>query len=211
MFFIDSKEVSVLQTESDPSLHATLVALAPEETLCLLGAYTFSVLQGSIMLSGVTISSSAKSYRVFAPRSAPLPVLEGVGHTSSIPNIHQLPQAVQSVISTPVALVLLQELHSHVEGLGDICRTFDGVFEPSRLQKSATSSLQLSGVYMTFYAKGQIDKISDKGYSGVRNTCLMAKSISIQVRQRFRIYASSQRLQEVWEEHVRENACQFIA
>ncbi|KAG6915192.1 hypothetical protein DXG01_012788 [Tephrocybe rancida] len=147
-FFIDPAEMSALRIEGDTSQRVTLVALRPEETLCLLGTYIVSVLQGSVTLSGVTLSSSPRIHRVFAPRSAPLPVLEGVDGTGSIAQIRQLPLATHSMISTPVALVLLQELRSNVDGLGDICRTFDNIFKPSRWQKSVTSPFQLSNVYM---------------------------------------------------------------
>ncbi|KAG6816001.1 hypothetical protein H0H87_009540 [Tephrocybe sp. NHM501043] len=149
IYFIDATEVSALQLESASLHHATVVVLRPEETLCLLGTYALTVLQGSVTLQGATLSASPRSHRVFAPRSAPLPVLEGLHGTGSIPHVQQLPQAAQSVISAPVALLLLQELHSGVEGLGNhICRTFDNTFAPSRWQKSVISSLQLSGVYM---------------------------------------------------------------
>ncbi|KAG5728254.1 Polynucleotide 5'-hydroxyl-kinase GRC3 [Termitomyces sp. T112] len=149
-FFLQPTEVSSLHLEGDAPHHAnaTVVALRPEETLCLLGTYVFSVLQGSIMFSGVTLSSSPNIYRVFAPRSAPLPVFEGIDGSGAIPHIRQLPPAIHCVISTPVALVLLQELRSGVEGLGNICRTFDSVFEPSRWQKSHISPLKLSGVHV---------------------------------------------------------------
>ncbi|KAG6878011.1 hypothetical protein C0992_008758 [Termitomyces sp. T32_za158] len=149
-FFLQSAEVSPLHLEGDVPHHATVVALRPEETICLLGTYAFSLLQGSITLSGVTISSSPKTHRVFAPRSAPLHVLEGVDGSGAIPCIHQLPSSMHATISTPVALVLLQELRSGVEGLGNICRTFSGVFEPSRWQRSSTYPLKLSGVHLVF-------------------------------------------------------------
>ncbi|KAG5641433.1 hypothetical protein DXG03_005237 [Asterophora parasitica] len=145
-FFLDSTEVSALQLDCDPERNATIVALHPEETLCLLGTYSLFVLQGSISLCGVTLSSSPQCHHVYAPRSSPLPVLEGVDGSGSVPQIANLPQAVQSLTS---ALVLLQELDTGVSGLGHICRTFDRVFEPSRLQKSvATTPFQLSGVHM---------------------------------------------------------------
>ncbi|KAG6861825.1 hypothetical protein C0995_011707 [Termitomyces sp. Mi166 len=148
IFFLQPAEVSSLHLEGDVHHHATVIALRPEETLCLLGTYTFSVLQGSITLSGVTLPSSPRNYRVFASRSAPLPVLEGVDSSGAIPDVHKLPSVMHSVISTPVTLVLLQELRSGVEGLGGVCRTFDGVFEPSRWQKSSIAPLKLSGVHM---------------------------------------------------------------
>ncbi|KAG6837057.1 hypothetical protein H0H93_015628 [Arthromyces matolae] len=147
LFFLQPAEVSSLCLESDSSNHAIIIALQPEETLCLLGAYRLSVIRGSIALSGVCLSSSPAVHRVFAPRSTPLPVIEGIDASGAIPHIHQLPTSLHSLISTSVALVLLQELHSGVAGLGDICRTFDRVFEPLRWNRFAASPIELSGVH----------------------------------------------------------------
>ncbi|KAG5649462.1 hypothetical protein H0H81_003675 [Sphagnurus paluster] len=146
-FFLDVAEVSALQLESNAP--GTLIALHSEETICLLGTYTFTVLQGSINHSGVLLSPSRRCHRVFAPRSSPLPLIEGQDSARAIQNIRNLPQSIHPLIARPITLVLLQELHSGVEGLGRICRTFDGVFAPSRWQRSTVSDeLQLSGVHL---------------------------------------------------------------
>jgi polynucleotide 5'-hydroxyl-kinase GRC3/NOL9 len=151
IFFLTPDEVQALNTStSTTSPPATIVILGFKETLCLLGTYTFCVLQGSISCSGVTLSASQRIHRVFAPRSSPLPVLEGALGDTSIPDLKsRLPPRLHSLTQTPAALVLIQELSTGVEGLGRICRTFDGTFEPSRWQKNATlGSLQLSGVHI---------------------------------------------------------------
>ncbi|KAG5340627.1 hypothetical protein C0989_000984 [Termitomyces sp. Mn162] len=155
-FFLQPTEVSSLHLEGDAPHHATVVALRPEETLCLLGTYVFSVLQGSIMFSGVTLSSSPNIYRVFAPRSAPLPVFEGIDGSGAIPHIRQLPPAIHCVISTPVALVLLQELRSGVEDDAQVrSQTKDiQVFELSVSWRRALPSISPSNDTSIHLVKG---------------------------------------------------------
>lgn len=151
IFFLTSDEVRAFNlSSSTQTLPATIVVLGFKETICLLGTYTFCVLQGSLSCSGVVLSASSRTHRVFAPRSSPLPILEGTLGNSSISNLNlKLPSRLRSLTQTPAALILIQELTTGVERLGRICRTFDGVFEPSRWQKSNTlESLQLPGVHM---------------------------------------------------------------
>ena len=151
MFFLASDQVHNLRIPSSSDGPGTVLALEHEETLCFLGAYTFCVLQGSISLCGVTIAASRRAHRVFAPRSSPLPVLEGVSGIDAIGGLkNSLPGQLHSIIGTNVALVLLQELRTGVEGLGRVCRTFSGVFEPSRWQNNNVlgPSLQIPDVHM---------------------------------------------------------------
>lgn len=149
-FILDSHAVSSFNLLPSDS-GGTIIALQPKETICLLGTYTFCVIQGSVTVSGVSIGASSRRFPVFAPRSSPLPVLEGVDGQGAVEGLNNLPQNLLPMIGIPVALVLLQELRTGVEGMGHICRTFDGVFEPSsRWQNSGstTSLLQIPGVHL---------------------------------------------------------------
>jgi polynucleotide 5'-hydroxyl-kinase GRC3/NOL9 len=151
IFLLTSRQVHNLHVPSCSDCPGTLIALQSRETLCLLGAYTFCVLQGSICFGGVNISASMRTHRVFAPRSSPLPILEGLTGIDKISGLeNKVPEQIRCVIDTHVALVLLQDLQTGVEGLGRVCRTFNGVFEPSRWQKNDAlgSSLHLSEVHM---------------------------------------------------------------
>ena len=157
-FILDAVSVSALGIASDSG--STVVALQPSETICLLGVYLFHVLQGSITLCGVSLGPSLKGHRVYAPRSSPLPILQGIDGDSKIPNINKLPRPLQSLQERPVALILLQELETGVESLGQVCRTFDGVFEPSRWHKpDDLPQLQLSGVHMVRVRCGDYDRL----------------------------------------------------
>jgi polynucleotide 5'-hydroxyl-kinase GRC3/NOL9 len=151
MFFLTSDQAQNLRISSSSIGPGTMLALGPGETLCLLGTYTFCVVQGSISLCGVTITASRRAHRVFAPRSSPLPILEGVSGIDMIGGLKcNLPEPVCSVVGTHVALVLLQELRTGVESLGRVCRTFECVFVPSRWQNNGVlgTLLQISNVHI---------------------------------------------------------------
>ncbi|KAF9457216.1 hypothetical protein BDZ94DRAFT_1176032 [Collybia nuda] len=151
IFFLTPDEVNAIDLSSlIPTLPATIIALGFKETVCLLGTYRFCVLQGSVACSGVVLSPSPRIHRVFAPRSSPLPILEGAIGKDSIAGLNlKLPPRLRPLAQAPATLLLIQELNTGVKGLGRICRTFNGVFEPSRWQKDETlGSLQLPGVYL---------------------------------------------------------------
>ncbi|KAF7790792.1 hypothetical protein EIP86_001749 [Pleurotus ostreatoroseus] len=139
---------------SIPSSHpAKLICLAPSDRLALIGTYTLLVLHGSVALSGVTLASSKVAHRVYAPRSAPLPVVECLPVTNRPPEklAEDLPPRLQNLAPNFAALIVLQELHTGVEGLGRVCRTFDGVFGLSRWQKN--QGLVDLGLQTAHYAK----------------------------------------------------------
>lgn len=224
MFFLTSDEVRAFNlSSSTPNLPATIVVLGLKETICLLGTYTFCVLQGSLSCSGVVLSASPRTHRVFAPRSSPLPILEGTLGNSSISDLYsKLPPRLHSLTQTPASLILIQELTTGVEGLGRICRTFDGVFEPSRWQKDDTlGSLQLPGVHMvsTFtsdsYPKSKrisIDHRADQRHPGLFPTDVMGSgtsTTSFRVDRGFYWRASGKRAQKVWQKYFRQDACEF--
>jgi polynucleotide 5'-hydroxyl-kinase GRC3/NOL9 len=136
VFHISNDEVSHLDISNDTNILALLL-LDPGHTLALLGTYAFTVVHGCISLSGVTLSPSPKSHRVFAPRSSPIPVFQALPRDSGLnaPKKTFLPHRFRSLSEQDGAIVILQENYTGVKGLGRVCRTFDGVFEPSRWQK----------------------------------------------------------------------------
>ncbi|KAF9070394.1 hypothetical protein BDP27DRAFT_1447078 [Rhodocollybia butyracea] len=123
LFHLTAEEVSFVSVSSSSA--ATLIALNPSETLTLLGTYRLSVICGSVQVAGAVLRGpSAKEHSVFAPRSSPLPFIRPL---SSAPATG-LPPNIQSMIPHNSTVLLLQELHTGVEGLGKVCRTFEGVF-----------------------------------------------------------------------------------
>ncbi|CAA7268693.1 unnamed protein product [Cyclocybe aegerita] len=125
----------------------TLLCLNAEDSLCLLGACHLTVLHGSIHLFGATLRPSPRQYPIYAPRSSLLPVLTASGDSSSGLKVEKLPPRLQRLAQFP-AVIFLQELNTGVEGLGLICRTFEGVFEPSRWYDGKKSQFNIAGLHM---------------------------------------------------------------
>ncbi|KAG1731987.1 Pre-mRNA cleavage complex II protein Clp1-domain-containing protein [Suillus paluster] len=137
IYELSPNEVSAMGLQNETSV----LCMDREETLALLGAYTLTVLKGSISILGVTLSASKVAHRVFAPRSAPIPVLRCVA--SDAPpdsNAHSLPPRITNIHGR--AVVAIQSLDTGVEGLGRVCRVFDGVFDPSRWQRSSAEVIR---------------------------------------------------------------------
>ncbi|TFK16971.1 hypothetical protein FA15DRAFT_371950 [Coprinopsis marcescibilis] len=101
-----------------PEVSATTLVLLPaHETLCLLGTFGVGVVHGCVDLFGVRVGVEGRGgggmrvHRVFAPSSAPLPVLKaafaikcsrGGGHVLEDSVFRALPLSVQSVVQRPV-------------------------------------------------------------------------------------------------------------
>lgn len=151
LFFLTPEESFSLGLSSSlsPNEGATIILLTPRETLCFLGTCTFIVLHNSISISGVSLQSSSSVHDVFAPRSAPLPIFEGASGGGSILKSLILPQRLQHLSESQSSVVLLQGLRTGAEGLGQICRTFEGIFNPSRWGRaSVLAPFLIEGAYM---------------------------------------------------------------
>lgn len=147
-FELSSDELNAMGLQNETSV----LSVNQEETLALLGTYALTILRGSVDMLGMTLSASKVAYHVFAPRSAPIPILRCVAsgiHTD--PDIHPLPSRVRDLQGG--AVVAIQSLDTGVEGLGRVCRVFNGVFEPSRWQLSSAQVIRsgVSLVCMRFY------------------------------------------------------------
>ncbi|KAH9843521.1 uncharacterized protein C8Q71DRAFT_2384 [Rhodofomes roseus] len=149
MFYLTPEEAKTLDLQSSQSDDiGTLIVLHASDTLALLGTYCLTVLQGAVSLTGSIVSASHTCHLIFAPRSSPIPVIRSVAANLSHRTI-ELPDRIRPAVGSGAAVVLLQELQTGVERLGLVCRTFEGVFSPSRFQsKMSTIDLNLRGVYM---------------------------------------------------------------
>lgn len=138
LFFLTPEESTSLGLSLYEDESASVISLAPTQTISFLGTYTFVVLRGSVSISGVNLTASPMRHRVFAPRSSPIPVLAHLSGDSSGSHRKKanLSDRLHFLLNQERAIIVLQELRTGVEGLGRICRTFDGFFEPSRWQKS---------------------------------------------------------------------------
>ncbi|KAG1838633.1 Pre-mRNA cleavage complex II protein Clp1-domain-containing protein [Suillus subalutaceus] len=131
----DEANATGLQSET------SVLSIDREETLALLGTYALTVLKGSVSILGVTLSASKVAHHVFVPRSAPIPILRcASSDVHADLNIYSLPPRIRH--NHGGAVVAIQSLDTGVEGLGRICRVFDGVFEPSRWQRSSAELIR---------------------------------------------------------------------
>ncbi|KAJ6581533.1 hypothetical protein B0H19DRAFT_929359 [Mycena capillaripes] len=147
-FYLESEEISALGLSTDTDA-ATLISLSAGQTVSLLGMYMFTVLQGAVSICGVRMPADSTAHRVYAPRSSPIPTLKALDDKVPIHSIAVVPQRLRSVFESGAILVALHQLSSGVEGMGTICRPFDGVFQPSRWQDpDANHHLRLPGVHM---------------------------------------------------------------
>jgi polynucleotide 5'-hydroxyl-kinase GRC3/NOL9 len=151
IFALSPAEISSLESSNLVGDSAIVIILTPGETLSLLGAYALTVMYGSVYLAGVTLHSSQTIHHVFAPRCSPVPALQcfqSNGKTRD-PKPVSLPGRVHPFLNADCAVVVLRKLCTGVEGLGRVCRTFEGVFEPSRWHRNDSApDLGLTGVRM---------------------------------------------------------------
>jgi polynucleotide 5'-hydroxyl-kinase GRC3/NOL9 len=130
----------------------TIVILEQGDSLSLLGTCRLTLLKGAITLNGVHLQPSLIPHRIFSPRSSPLVMIEGSSGTKCVVDISSIPSRLHRHEQSKSALVFFQELPTAVEGLGRICRTFEGVYEShGRQDHSISSPFQLSGLYMVRY------------------------------------------------------------
>ena len=145
----------------DSAHKSTILLLRSGESLALLGTYTLTILRGTINLAGVQLSASRTSHPVYAPRSSPIPLIQcrlsrstsssssSSSSTAPASLLPALPQRVADASPNFDAVLLLQELHTGIEGLGRICRPFDGGFTPARWHRSqALSDIGFDTVYL---------------------------------------------------------------
>ncbi|KAJ7247643.1 hypothetical protein B0H12DRAFT_739265 [Mycena haematopus] len=146
VFYLESEEISALGLSTDI---ATLILLSAGQTVSLLGAYMFTVLQGAVSICGTRVPVNPTAHRVYAPRSSPIPIIEALDEKLASYSISAVPVRLRPVFENYDTIVVFHPLDSDVEGLGRICRTFDGVFKPSRWHDiDGGHRLRIPGVHM---------------------------------------------------------------
>ncbi|RDX43047.1 hypothetical protein OH76DRAFT_1361674 [Lentinus brumalis] len=130
-----------LAPASETAPKSTVLLLRSGETVALLGTYTLTVLRGTITLAGVQLSASHTTHPVYAPRSSPIPIIQcrlsrSTSSTGRAPLLPALPERIADASPHFDAVLMLQELHTGIEGLGRICRTFDACFAPARWHRN---------------------------------------------------------------------------
>ncbi|KAL5508618.1 GRC3 [Sanghuangporus vaninii] len=139
--FVPRPEKNVFYIEKNDTKPAlgrkgTMITLAEGETTALLGVYSLTVLRGRVSLMGTELHASAsRPHTIFAPKCSPIPVITAV--PSSTISSCPLPDRITRSIDPSDTILLLEDVHTGVEGLGLICKTFENVFEASSLAEDA--------------------------------------------------------------------------
>lgn len=116
---------------------SSLVCMNNEDRLCLLGICGLKVLQGVLNIFGAILQASPVIYQVYAPRYFPLPIIQASNdRASSLHLDKRIPHQLRHLLQTFNAVFAFQRLDSGIERLSDICRPFQGMFEPSKWQKN---------------------------------------------------------------------------
>ncbi|KAI0829227.1 hypothetical protein BC628DRAFT_1359721 [Trametes gibbosa] len=148
---VRDKNVFYLPNTDDSLPKRTVLLLDRLDTVTILGSYTLTILRGSVVLAGVTLTTSTTAHPVFAPRSSPLPTIHCLppkAPASGFPSLPNLPENIADAASYADAVVILQELQTGIEGLGRVCRPFNGFFTPSRWHQSQVRfDMGLDNVY----------------------------------------------------------------
>ena len=142
-FCLTPEECFALISLKEP---ATVMILPIRSSVTLTGVYRLTVLQGSVMLMGVTLTSPDISHTVFSPKLSPLPCIESLGNTETVSqSIGHVPDRLRPCISPERAVILLRAHSTGIEGLGRAMRTFEGMFHPSQ-PSIPTFDLGITGV-----------------------------------------------------------------
>jgi polynucleotide 5'-hydroxyl-kinase GRC3/NOL9 len=144
MFFLTAEEQSILNLSD----RATLITLNAQDSICLLGTCNLTILHGSVTLCGITLLASSTKHPIYAPRSSSLPIIKASFKPASVLKPETLSPRLLKILEFK-AVIILQELRTNVEDLGRICRSFEGVFEPTKWQQSvANEPFEIPGLYM---------------------------------------------------------------
>ncbi|KZO93789.1 hypothetical protein CALVIDRAFT_518471 [Calocera viscosa TUFC12733] len=110
---------------------AILLIMKAQETVAFIGTCRLLVCRGTVDLLGTTLSASASSHPIFAPKSHAAPVLTAMPNSHGSSKAIALPQELEQRCASADAVIVLQELRSGVEGLGRVVAPFEGVFAES--------------------------------------------------------------------------------
>ncbi|KAG8218197.1 hypothetical protein J3R82DRAFT_3756 [Butyriboletus roseoflavus] len=135
----------VPENEYTTNPNARILVFQPNETLALVGTYSFCVLQGSLSLLGVTLSPSNTKHVVFALRSSPIPILSWTTLDRQGSCTFPIPPAIRQQAKTTA--ILIEYAATGVEGLGHICKVFENIFKPPRMP-DAVPGVHLPGIHV---------------------------------------------------------------
>ncbi|KZT33154.1 hypothetical protein SISSUDRAFT_1132727 [Sistotremastrum suecicum HHB10207 ss-3] len=148
-----------LPSSAGSTARRCVIFLRPGEQMTLLGVASLTVVAGKISVGEVTLlpSLNARPIELFMPRCSPLSKIvalplssspaEDIRTTTITPSL-EIPSSVVNLVKNhDGAVIIVSELQTGIEGLGNICRTFEGTFDPPPGYRDSIS-LGLRGVQM---------------------------------------------------------------
>ncbi|KAL0948905.1 hypothetical protein HGRIS_009014 [Hohenbuehelia grisea] len=133
--------------------------LLPAETICLVGSYTLTIISGSLVVSGVTLTASSGTHRVFAPKSSPVPVLQCLQSGGAVSDLPSTPQRLLALGRRGGCILILQELRSGVESLGRVCKTFENAFHVRSPVSQSKYDLRLPSAQMVVQPAKDVQRL----------------------------------------------------
>ncbi|EJU05971.1 hypothetical protein DACRYDRAFT_12792 [Dacryopinax primogenitus] len=165
---------------------AILLALKGGETLAFVGTCRLLVVKGKLELFGTVleVDRECTTHEIYAPKSHTIPVLTALTSSKSSRTL-PLPPDLENQTATADALVVLQELHSNIEGLGRIVTPFSGAFSPP--SPSSTADWGLAGFYPLTSNTPLHGFVLPPSWEGAINAFLPSESDTTEDRLRGRV------------------------
>jgi polynucleotide 5'-hydroxyl-kinase GRC3/NOL9 len=105
------------------------IILKLSETLSFVGTVALTVLQGSISLFGSIIPASSIRHPVYAPKNYPIATIASIEYLRQSPVNPTLPAFMEGLVSESDAILEIEDLHSGVQGLYQVCPIHLAIFE----------------------------------------------------------------------------------
>lgn len=125
-------------TSARDGTSCVLILLSASEKVALFGTYTLVLLRGRVSLAGVSMKASKTPHTVFSNRSSPIPIIECVASDETHSDSSDIPPRCLSAVDSHGVVMLVHRLHSGIEGLGLVCRTFENAFVPPKWSTTET-------------------------------------------------------------------------
>lgn len=124
--FTPSLDQNVFFDNTNSSIY---LVLSPSETLSFVGTVSITVIQGTILLFGSLLHASTVHHRVYAPKNYPVATIEAIEAQKEMQARKQLPAFLESSVNQSQTVIMVQDLHSGIQGLAKICGIQQSTFE----------------------------------------------------------------------------------
>jgi polynucleotide 5'-hydroxyl-kinase GRC3/NOL9 len=114
------------QTNGSTKLY---IILKLSETLSFVGTVALTVLQGSVSLFGSITPASSIRHSVYAPKNYPTATMESIEYLRRSSVNPKIPVFMEPLVTESDAVLQIEDLHSGVQGLYQVCPIHLAIFE----------------------------------------------------------------------------------